>query len=316
MAQDATGTMINSGKTGAASIRTGYRPKLPRPGKVLFGKDVIDPLTVIGSLCNLAVKIVPAQPDNTGTIAPSGKLDLSNQNAILTLLLQPPTDDGGGGTANIAPYQVTAVPTGTNDFFAAKTYSFTGGASGSAVNVALPPELRNANNPGAGYAISQPYAVNDIVAVLSTSAGQNGVTVSSVELTLMDLGLGRTWSTGPGTIAAFTISTTVNSEYWVCTPVGGGSSTNVAKPGKLRNSVTSATIDGTGWTYSYTTTIERTAISGSYGEYQRLSPRVLAGDLIIAANIGAASTGVTSVDWQDLNVNAVAWAPKVDQSTP
>lgn len=117
-------------------------------------------------------------------------------------------------------------------------------------------------------------------------------------------------------IQAFLISTTVNGDYWVCTAVVGGATVNVAKPYKLRNSITSATIDGNAWTYAYTNTVERTATSGSYSEYQRISPRVLANDLIFAANIGATATGVTSVLWQDLNVNGCAWSPNVDQSAP
>jgi hypothetical protein len=102
----------------------------------------------------------------------------------------------------------------------------------------------------------------------------------------------------------------------------------VAKNYKLRNSITSATIDGNSWSYAYTSSVKRTATSGSYSEYQRVSPRYLPGDEIwylpvanadigsmvsVSDSIGSAGTPITFLD---CNVDSRAWAPKVDQTTP
>lgn len=123
------------------------------------------------------------------------------------------------------------------------------------------------------------------------------------------------------------------SEYFIAKDIDHGSTlTRIAKNYKLRNSITSATIDGTSWTYTYTTPIERTATTSGYSEYQRVSPRYLAADYLLAENVGqtvlSGSSAMVSVadtisgtpgaaiTWIDRNEDGRAWAAKRDQTGP
>jgi hypothetical protein len=86
----------------------------------------------------------------------------------------------------------------------------------------------------------------------------------------------------------------------------------VAKPYLLRNSINSRD----GLTFSYTDTDERTATDDDSGdtEDQVVVPAYVEGDLIVVARM---NTGVYKDDeqedpvlWQDMNVDARAWAEK------
>lgn len=91
----------------------------------------------------------------------------------------------------------------------------------------------------------------------------------------------------------------------------------VAKPPKLRASVTEETLDGIDFEYSYVTTgtekyVSRTSTnqSDNTAETQKIVPRFIPDDEIFAI---AASTGIETVDAEsvsmlDLNVDARAWA--------
>lgn len=99
----------------------------------------------------------------------------------------------------------------------------------------------------------------------------------------------------------------------------------IAKPPKLRGSITSAVYDGVTVSYTYrvgdTTFTERDAyIAGQFVETQIILPRYLNGDITLLGNdvISATEpTGGTQVQvsgthltWQDLNVDGRAWARK------
>ena len=98
---------------------------------------------------------------------------------------------------------------------------------------------------------------------------------------------------------------------WDGTTEGGGD-VAIAKPHKLRNSVTSATIDGVAVTYTYGGTfVTRTATIATIDEDQVIVPRYLVNDLIFAVDSsgGTAITG-TLQNKIDLNVDGRAWAKK------
>jgi hypothetical protein len=90
----------------------------------------------------------------------------------------------------------------------------------------------------------------------------------------------------------------------------GGTDVYIAKPMKLRNSITSATIDGVSVTYSYTTTVARTATISSVDEDQVIVPRYLADDLIyaISADYTSVSVSGTPLTKIDINADGRAWA--------
>lgn len=97
----------------------------------------------------------------------------------------------------------------------------------------------------------------------------------------------------------------------------GTTDIKVAKPAKLRNSITSEVLDGTTITYTYTTTgsaayVERTA-SGASSETQRIVPRYILNDEIWAIGVPVGANDDTSPTPQpltilDLNIDARAWA--------
>lgn len=205
---------------------------------------------VMNAFLNLAVKISQVDPNQDGTFTPSGNLTISDLNSILELKFSPGT--GGNGTANIIPMQVVSYTT-TNEYLSAKMGSFTAAdtftATGSAINVALPWVMRPAQAPP-GASLSPAYAANDIILVLATSAGQNGVYVSSTELLYIDLGLGRTWLNQIGSQRYFLVSTF--SDYWVCKDLASGYNWPIAKPDELRCSIAALTLEGISTTYAYT----------------------------------------------------------------
>jgi len=118
----------------------------------------------------------------------------------------------------------------------------------------------------------------------------------------------------PGTavVSKFTFQSS-QSDYITCHD-GVGADVYIAKPAKLRGSVTSETIDGT--TISYGTFsgdyTERTASAAGYtDEVQAIVPRFLVNDVIYAATVDG-GTGVGSAPtYVDLNVDGRAWAKKV-----
>lgn len=81
----------------------------------------------------------------------------------------------------------------------------------------------------------------------------------------------------------------------------------VAKPPKLRFSITSVTIDSTGITYSGYATVGQTrvAYAGGTSENQVIVPRYVQGDILFY--ITCSSNG-TAAPKQDINVDARAWA--------
>lgn len=100
------------------------------------------------------------------------------------------------------------------------------------------------------------------------------------------------------------------NDYWVCDESPSGlTNTNVYKPIKLRY-ITSETLAGDSVSYSSygTDKMSRTATVGSDTEKQVIIPYVLTGDLIYAFY------DETESRWQDLNIDARAWARKWDQS--
>jgi hypothetical protein len=99
-----------------------------------------------------------------------------------------------------------------------------------------------------------------------------------------------------------------------------GDAFNVAKPTKLRGTITAETINAVAITYDYTgfTTsyMQREADDGTNSEKQVIVPYILTNDLLWVANVGVTGVVVSSVDvaWLDLNIDARAWARKYDQS--
>lgn len=112
------------------------------------------------------------------------------------------------------------------------------------------------------------------------------------------------------------------SDYITCTAWDGsttGETTYIAKPHKLRGSITAATIDGESVTYGsfnadYT---QRTATVSGQSEKQVVVPYYLTNDIVFAAEVdgGTAVNGPSEeLTLIDINACARAWARKFDQS--
>jgi hypothetical protein len=124
-----------------------------------------------------------------------------------------------------------------------------------------------------------------------------------------------------GGAGLFTI-VSMHGDYIVGTPLGGGSNVNIARDVKLRNSITSETIDSVTYSYDYSNSgvyvaalgaanaqyCNRLATwnSGANTEHQDITPRYLSGDVIFAAQVP--NTGVTvsgtPVIWQEVTNRA------------
>lgn len=120
------------------------------------------------------------------------------------------------------------------------------------------------------------------------------------------------------TLQAFTL-VSVQANFITATNDSTGVSTLLAKPPKLRNSILAQTIDGVPYTYAYNSTVERTAMTTGYTEFQRVVERYLAGDKIYGMQ--ASATGVVdangvAIPWIDINVDGREWAARADQSGP
>lgn len=299
----------------ATDVSAGALLKSPRPGKLLRGHDVAALFAVVNALKNFRCERQDAIADQSGVAHNGAEFHLSAVNAVLSLYDAGTTSaDTPTGSSNVIAMQVQSW-TPANDYFSAKVYTFTGGATGAAINVALPWELRSAQAPSAAYSVAQPYAASDIVFVMVSPDFGTGVTVSAAELTYLDLGVGRTWIK-PSQPQDFTI-VSISGDYVTATNNATSVSTNIAKPFKLRNSITTQTIDGTAWSYTYTSTVQRTAAAAGYSEYQRVSERYLVGDIIWADLPSATGVTVsgTPLIWMDTNRDGRQWSAKVDQTT-
>lgn len=106
----------------------------------------------------------------------------------------------------------------------------------------------------------------------------------------------------------------VQGDYYTCRTwdgtTEGGSDVYVAKPYKLRNSITSESIDGVTVSYSYASTVARTATISSVDEDQVIVPRYLSNDIIYVAtsNYTGVSVSGTALTLIDMNCDGRAWA--------
>lgn len=105
--------------------------------------------------------------------------------------------------------------------------------------------------------------------------------------------------------------------------------TRVAKPSKLRNSISSQVIDGTTYTLTYTSAVQRTKSTTGYTEYQRIVERYLTGDEIWFVAVSNSDIGgmtsvsdtiststTTPIVYLDTNVDGREWSARSDQSGP
>lgn len=142
--------------------------------------------------------------------------------------------------------------------------------------------------------------------------------------TTLELGAGAPGTTAQNVTVKWCQIIEILQDHYVVQEWDGdavfGDEFNVAKPTKLRGSITTETIDGDAITYDYTgyTTdyIQRLAEFDGAEEKQVVVPHWLAEDLIWALEVTETGVQVSSVEvtWLDLNIDARAWARKFDQS--
>jgi hypothetical protein len=110
----------------------------------------------------------------------------------------------------------------------------------------------------------------------------------------------------------------VQGDYLTCRAVSldsagvrteGATDFFIAKNYQLRNSLASEVVDGTTITYTYPTTTDRHAVSGSDTEDQKIVPRYVVDSIIYAVQT---RTGVykdsVEIELLDINADARAWS--------
>lgn len=137
-------------------------------------------VSVLRALQQLSVTRQDAEVNPDGTYTASGKLTITEKNALLELFDIPFSARGGsGGSSNIVAMQVVSWTPG-DDFLMAKLYDFDAGASGSSIKVALPWLLRVAQSPGGTSPQIWPaYAADDILIALVDPDFGTGITGST-----------------------------------------------------------------------------------------------------------------------------------------
>lgn len=299
----------------SGSIVSGAAIRPPRAGKIVRGHDLAQLFTFANALMKLEVTRDIADQDFDGNYYNSAQVAISDGKVLISLKDAPPgSGGGGGGTANILAGRVTGEST---EYVTVQPIQYTSDAVysdiGSPIKVAKPFELRTLT----GLSIQPVYynaTVPQIIWISQSPTGGTGVYVSGSDVGYLDLNLAaRQWCG----MQDFTL-VSVQGDYITATNNITSASTLIAKPFKLRNSITTQTIDGVVYNYSYTSSVQRTATTSGYTEYQRVVERYLVGDIIWADR--PSSTGVTvsstPLAWMDTNRDGREWAARVDQTGP
>ena len=175
------------------------------------------------------------------------------------------------------------------------------------------PNEMSGNHPLAGWC-------NKLLRAAKASRVVNGLgykTRLTSDGTALEVLLGSGGGT-PISVSMYRIKS-FQGDYMTCRSWNGSSEgatdIYIAKPVKLRNSATAATIDGGAVTYSYdSSTLQRVAASATYGsEIHYIVPRYNVNDVIHAVDSATGvsftvSSVVTVVSKIDLNVDGRVWA--------
>lgn len=192
MNNEATGATPDSGqkpdKSSGQKIPL-FKPK-GHPSPLSIG-DMNVLVVVLNNLLNQGVVILPAETDPDGNSVSTGRFIVSGQNIILELKIGQTGGTSGGGSDSLTMMQIVSWST-SDDFAVAKVYSFAGGASGSNLRVALPWDLRSAQNPGGSSPIIfPPYTTGNII--LAADSPDGGTGVSACQFQDVNAG-GRAWA--------------------------------------------------------------------------------------------------------------------------
>lgn len=125
---------------------------------------------------------------------------------------------------------------------------------------------------------------------------------------------------GGGTVTLYTlISINMAGNYLVCRPDGGAGDGSddikVALQPELRNTISSQTIDGETWTYSYDDQ-RRTASYSDLVENQVITPRFLAGDIVPVTRCLNTGVTVSGTELTYISITGREWAKEPDVYTP
>lgn len=166
---------------------------------VFSASDMNKLVRLLRAYQRVQVTIDDADQNSDGSYTNSGTISISDTNVLLALLLVPGNAPSSGGGSSVTAMQVSSYTT-TNEYLSAVAGSYltddTFTPDGSAaVNVALPWDLRQSRIPESLAIVWPPYTAGDIIEVLTTPSGKNGVFVSAVELTLIDINAGgKAWA--------------------------------------------------------------------------------------------------------------------------
>lgn len=320
--------MSQNSDSGQGPVNGGQKPSISAGRLLPFFKQRGSPsvlevsaanrlVTLLRSIQNLQVHVVPAIQGVDGVALNEARVDWSETNLAITLMLANGDGTGGGGSGAASEILAGRVTGESADYVTVQPVQYTGNATysdtGTPINVAKPFELRGLT----GLSI-QPIYYNattpQIIWAVKDPTGGSGVYQGGADVGYLDVNsAARQWCAVQG----FTI-VSIQGDYITATNNITSASTLIAKPNKLRNSITAQTIDGVAYTYSYTSTVQRTASTSGYSEYQRVVERYLVGDIIYADR--PSSTGVTVAGvplvWMDTNRDGREWAARADQSAP
>lgn len=156
--------------------------------------------------------------------------------------------------------------------------------------------------------------LRDCVLSRTIQSGRGYKAISSPQGTVLDIDFQSGGRAQESQVAMYKLKS-IQGDYLTCLTWDGGTAGTedvyIAKNYKLRNSISSATINGELITYSYGQDhVTRTAVdTNGHEETQTVIPYYLVGDIIIAANVAPSmlAADLSQILWQDLNVDARAW---------
>ena len=205
-----------SQSSGSGLPMSGAGIGLPKPGKILKGRDVIPAFRLLSAISKMKVNRDDATPNDDGSYSRGGEMKISGLGATLALT-DPPSEmstaPSAGSGAELFFMQVQSYTVG-HDYLSAKIGTFTSGLTtffpiGSAINVALPWLLRVGQRPSddpiTGSPIIWPaYAAGDILLayqIVTTAADETagttdtaGVIAGTADVTYQEVGNNRAWA--------------------------------------------------------------------------------------------------------------------------
>lgn len=291
---------------------------------VFSAADMNRLVRVLRAIRSLKINCQFATESSDGTFNPAAKIKWGDENCIIDLLFPPGSDGGGSGNA-VSLWQVVSYNTG-DEFVtclaAQATAEATYTTSGSNTKIAVPYLLRTNDNGCAS--VFPNYNAGDIL-IATQPTGGTGVFDGADDLGWVDVNYdNRHWlevdyfkiNVVSGALRMF-------ANYWEGKSILSNNVVAIAKNPSLRNSITSETIDGVTYAYTYGASSPYTFVSRkadftisstNYTDYQVIVPRYLTSSIIKARVMptGLLDGSSNPIMWQE--ESGREWASRASQA--